>query len=312
MLSEGKAVGFEAWVDSKEDKIRLNEYQVTHHLAQGEKSAYVECYLETIDQPLRIQISRLPTLEDRRDIKVSTHIDGNLLRAKAWLGGEVSCRWDKIVQESATGEEGFITSSLHFTPLPSTDDPTKVTFSPNVLTTLGTIEIILQVGSYRANRRKGQSVSSAITSGNRVVDEKERKLPYAISARNDKKYDLPMLMHYTFTPVSTGSRLYRFLFKYRPRPSLIHLGIIESETQEPEKPFTPPTPQTSLKRKLPPFTTEIDLEDKEDQVVGSQRQAQRIRYLEERIKILSSSQKETLEAAMENGEVIDMTSEDDI
>ncbi|WWC96914.1 hypothetical protein V866_003789 [Kwoniella sp. B9012] len=302
MLSEGKAVGFEAWVESKNDKIRLNEHQVTYHPQEGEGLAYSECFLETIDQPFRIKICRLPILKDRRDIQLKLYIDGNLLKTQAWQDHKPTCEWDRIILQQEQGTAQTVQSLLRFTPHPSTDDPDEVTITSDDMQTLGTIEIIMKVGSYSPACYRSSTPSTMKDIG--VVNEKERKLPYSTSATDCHKYEVKPSRHYKFTPASEGSKLYRFLFKYRPRPALILLGLI----REPAR--SPSLPRASLKRKFSPVKDAVHLEDHQESPPSSQ-QAKRIRYLEDQVQRLSSQQSQTLEAARKNDEIIDLTSIDD-
>ncbi|WVQ64955.1 uncharacterized protein L199_003125 [Kwoniella botswanensis] len=304
MLSVGNAIGFEAWVEERKDKIRLKEYQVTHHPAKGKESAYTECFLETVDQPFRIQISRLPNLKDHRDIRLSPYIDGNLLLAKAWLKDHKSCQWDHIVQKQEQGKRETIKSSLYFTPLPTTDDRTKVTISPETLRTLGTIEIVLEVGSYKPTGYEARHTSKLDKKG--TIHEKTKKLPYAISAVNGEQYELPRTMHYIFTPAAKGSKLYRFLFKYRPRPALVFLKVIDEPAQSHY------VSRVSIKRKSSSVGEAIEVVDDQEGEPNPSLQAKRVKYLEEQVRRLSSQHSQSLEAARKNDEIIDITSADDV
>ncbi|WWD05685.1 hypothetical protein V865_003766 [Kwoniella europaea PYCC6329] len=245
-------------------------------------------------QPFRIRISRLPNLKNHRDIKLSPYIDGNLLLAKAWLRDHDSCQWDSIVQRQGQGKRGTIKSSLYFAPLPTTDDLTKVTISPQALTTLGTIEIVLEVGSYKPTGYEARHTSELDEKG--TIHEKTEKLPYAISTVNGEKYELPRTMHYIFTPAAKGSKLYRFLFKYRPRPALVLLKVIDEPAQSHY------VSRANLKRKSSSIGEATEVVDDQEGEPNPSLQAKRVKYLES----------QSLEAARKNDEIIDLTSADDV
>ncbi|KAK6907391.1 hypothetical protein I203_101385 [Kwoniella mangroviensis CBS 8507] len=302
MLSEGKAVGFEAWVESKDDKIRLNEHQVTYHPPEGEGLAYSQCFLETIDQPFRIKLCRLPTLKDRRDIQLKLYIDGNLLKTQAWRDHRPTCEWDRIIFQQEQGTAPTIKSLLRFTPHPSTHDPDEVTITSDDMQTLGTIEIIMKAGSYSPACYRSATPSTMKKIG--VVNEKERKLPYSTSATDCEKYEVKPSRHYKLRSAPEGGKLYRFLFKYRPRPALILLGLIHEQAKSPSP------PRASLKRKVSPIKDAVYLEDHQESPPSSQ-QAKRIRYLEDQLQQLSSQRSQSLETASRNNEIIDLTSVDD-
>ncbi|WVQ93454.1 hypothetical protein IAU59_000528 [Kwoniella sp. CBS 9459] len=169
MKSEGEGKGFEAWVESRDGRVRLNEYQVEHHPTRDGKSAYTECYLETIDDPIRIKVAKLPTLTLKTDWSCRCSIDGNDLSYSVWLAKFPTHRWKRIYQKD--GNQHYI-CSLQFSPLPTTDDATQVTIKPTAWKDLGSIEITLQRGTWSPSRPHGLNVSD-LTEG--TADEKSKK-----------------------------------------------------------------------------------------------------------------------------------------
>ncbi|WVF65815.1 hypothetical protein IAT40_000552 [Kwoniella sp. CBS 6097] len=292
MLSNGKGKGFEAWVESKDDRVRLNEYQVEHHPARDGKSAYTECFLETIDEPFRIKVTKLASLRIKSDWECSCLIDGKNLSYNIWFERHIAKRWKSVYQE----ENGqYYKCSLLFSPLSTTDDKSKVTIDSSAWSTMGSIELVLKKGKYRPSYKLGLHVGS---SAQGTADEKAKKFAYTVSTGERELVPNTAVTSYTFTPSGSGEVFYRFVFKYRPRAVLVQTRIIDEP--EPEEPARP------RKRKhANESAIALEGEEEEDDVKPSL--AKRLKYLEGRVQELNSENKRLRAGGSSANDSIDLT-----
>ncbi|OCF31668.1 hypothetical protein I316_06673 [Kwoniella heveanensis BCC8398] len=293
MLSDGKGEGFEVGLHidrlSAQDSLEIgaeviftrHEYEVKHHPAEDGKSAYTECFLETIHEPIRIAVSKLPTLKINSDWQCRCLIDGHDLSYPVWLKNSPYDRWKSIYEQDG---DQYYQCSLQFSPIPTTDSVEQVTIKTTALENLGNIEISLERGWYIQSIPVGLTVS-ALTAG--VADEKAKKravgvrlwcmLPYIVltlticSAGDRTVVSNKTRTSYTFLPHTYGETYYRFIFKYRPRIVLQKAHIIdEPELEQPAMP-------RKRKRAASPTVTLVDSEVEED---VKPLLAKRLKYLE--------------------------------
>ncbi|WVW80183.1 hypothetical protein I302_102160 [Kwoniella bestiolae CBS 10118] len=299
MLSEGTAAGLEAWIEGKDDKKPLNEYQVQHHKAKNGESSYTECFLETTDDPFTINIRKVSGSMEKKQFQAKAYVDGNILESRAWLRYRLSQVWDKVYERDG-GD--FKRSSLQFSPIPTTDDPTLVTIDPITMSKIGTIEIDLEEGTL-VETGVQEARSSQLSSG--TVYEKGKKFAYSVSGSDSTVCEIPKVMHYTFVPDSHKKFTHRFIFRYRPRAVLVQMRIID----EPEPSLTP-APRPARKRKLDAIDVDATPEG-EDEDVKPDLNAKRVKYLEEQVKHLADQLKRSRNGSKDQDEVVDLTFDDD-
>ncbi|WVF65818.1 hypothetical protein IAT40_000555 [Kwoniella sp. CBS 6097] len=293
MIGLGNGEGFEAVVENKTTSESLNEHQIQHHPAQDGKSAYTECYLETIDEPFRIKISKLPTMDLVTDWHCRCTIDGHDLDYPIWYNSVPFHDWDKVYQD----EGGQVYSSdLIFAPLPTTDDKDEITFDPLAWNTLGSIELVLRRGAFTPSAMAKPFVAS-LTQG--TADEKAKKFAYTVG--------------------HPGETYYRFIFKYRPRAVLIQHHIIE----EPEVKEPPPllrqrkrarTSVDTLQGQTKEDETDIDGDNSDDDESDESGDVKpdvtkRMRLLEEQVRNLRSENERLRAGDSSFDEPIDLTGE---
>ncbi|WVQ93462.1 hypothetical protein IAU59_000536 [Kwoniella sp. CBS 9459] len=316
MLSHGKDAGFEAWVEGRDDKKRLNEYQIEHHPAENGDPAYTECFLETIDEPFRIVVDKLPQLRIKSDWDCTCRVDGINLRATVWPKKEPRYARDHIIQSQTKG--GNIKSSFRFAPLATTDDTAAVTLTSEALRAIGTIQIILRRGSYTYSGMGSWAGVAKLQPG--IANEKSKKTTdhQAAASGNVRKY--------SFSPYSgRGMSTYRFLFKYRPRAELVRTRVIDEP--EPEEVFAASQAGPSKKRKRISNTIDLTLSGDEDEDeldvkvdvkpelevdkdIKPNIHARRNGYLEERVQELIAENKRLREAERAKASAVDLTSDD--
>ncbi|OCF57875.1 hypothetical protein L486_03896 [Kwoniella mangroviensis CBS 10435] len=302
MLAQGPAVGVEAWVEGKDDKKRLNEHQVQHHPAKNGESSYTECFLETIDEAFVITLSKSDHRFDRHAFRSSLFIDGSVVKNTAWLKDSPSMEWDEVWEKEGNQMKK---SYLKFAPLPTTDDQTKVTIDPLTMKSLGTIEITLERGKFRES---GVQQVHTHQLKNGTIHEKGKKFAYSVTAADSTVCERPSMMHYTFTPDQNRKFTHRFIFRYRPRPVLVQMGIID----EPE-PSPPPTPPRAARKRN---ADAIDIEaisegEGEEGDVKPDLNAKRVKYLEEQVRLLADQLKRTRNGSKDKDDVVDLTLDDD-
>ncbi|WWD05695.1 hypothetical protein V865_003776 [Kwoniella europaea PYCC6329] len=277
MLAQGPAVGLEAWVEGKDDRKRLNEYQVQHHPARNGKSSYTECFLETIDERFVITVSKRDHPLARQDFRTSLSVDGSMIDQVAWLKTSSRLEWAELWEKHGDKARR---SSLKFAPLPTTDDPTKVTIDPQAMKELGWIEITLELGEFA----------------------------YSVTSAESTVCELPSILHYAFTPDKNRKFTHRFVFRYRPRPVLVQMGIID----EPEQAPSPPPPRPARKRKSDVIDIEVTPEGEgEAGDVKPDLNAKRVRYLEEQVRLLADQLKRSRNGSNVKDDVVDLTLDDD-
>ncbi|WWC96922.1 hypothetical protein V866_003797 [Kwoniella sp. B9012] len=303
MLAQGPAVGLEAWVEGKDDRKRLNEYQVQHHPAKNGESSYTECFLETIDEPFRIVVGKLAGKYRVKEFRAEVRVDGSPLDSRAWLWKDRLVTWDQLIHQDA---DGCKKSSLKFAPLPTTDDATKVTIDPITAKEVGTIEITLTLGSYgRGHIREVDSFR--LDTG--TVHEKGKKFAYSVSTADSAICERPKMMYYTLVEDPTSKFSHRFIFRYRPRPVLVHMRVID----EPEASPSPPPARPARKRKSDVIDIEeATPEDKEEEGdVKPNLNAKRVKYLEEQVRLLADQLKRSRNGSNDKDDVVDLTLDDD-
>ncbi|WVQ64946.1 uncharacterized protein L199_003116 [Kwoniella botswanensis] len=277
MLAQGQAVGLEAWVQGKDDRKRLNEYQVQHHPAKKGESSYTECFLETIDEAFVITLFKRDHPLASQDFRTSLFVDGSMIDQVAWLKTSSRLEWAEVWEKH---EDKARRSSLKFAPLPTTDDPAKVTIDPLTMKELGSIEITLEPGEFA----------------------------YSVTSAESTVCEPPSVLHYAFTPGKNRKFTHRFLFRYRPRPVLVQMGIID----EPEPSPPPPPPRPARKRKADVVDIEATSEgDGEEGDVKPDLNAKRVKYLEEQVKLLADQLKRSRNGSRDEDEVVDLTLDDD-
>ncbi|WWC68599.1 uncharacterized protein I206_102529 [Kwoniella pini CBS 10737] len=289
MLALVSEAGFEAWVAKKDSDERLNEYQITHHPAADGQPPYSECFLETIDEPFEIKIAKKLIARGRHLVKrfgKTTHmghrsectIDGQRLSHSLWKEKYKDHCWSQILENDE--EEGRCYSScLKFAPLQTTDDPDQVNIDNDRLKNLGLIEITItkglwvEQGAMRGGRKQKNKLTNAIADerAKNTVDRREVANPYRRPGCD-------------FVP-STALPDYKFVFKYRPRASLIIAGIID-------EPTPPPSPRlarrlTGKRKRSSEAVESIPLKEEIDDI-KPHLDRKRVKYLEEQVQMLSS------------------------
>ncbi|WRT65738.1 uncharacterized protein IL334_002686 [Kwoniella shivajii] len=313
MLSEGKAAGLEAWVEGMDSKNKLNEYQIRHHDAIGDEPPYTECFLETTDESFAIQVRKLHTFSDTTDLHSEAYIDGNPIGSGYGVRiGVKHFKWDKLLIRE---DDQYHKINFKFCPLPTTDDPLKVTIDPTAIKRLGTIEITFWPGFCHHDGLHAEAVTK-LTSG--IAHEGLKKY---LSTRNlsmtpDGLYrgankiacEQPRVVGYRFSKLDKeNSPSYRFVFKYRPRPVLVLMRIIdEPEQEERSMPFQP-----RRKRKIPAGAVDISSDTEEGEDVKPYRAFKRIRYLEDQLKNLTSRMKKASNEKAGKADIVDLTLDDE-
>nr|XP_019050416.1 hypothetical protein I302_00848 [Kwoniella bestiolae CBS 10118]OCF29346.1 hypothetical protein I302_00848 [Kwoniella bestiolae CBS 10118] len=216
---------------------------------------------------------------EKKQFQAKAYVDGNILESRAWLRYRLSQVWDKVYERDG-GD--FKRSSLQFSPIPTTDDPTLVTIDPITMSKIGTIEIDLEEGTL-VETGVQEARSSQLSSG--TVYEKGKKFAYSVSGSDSTVCEIPKVMHYTFVPDSHKKFTHRFIFRYRPRAVLVQMRIID----EPEPSLTP-APRPARKRKLDAIDVDATPEG-EDEDVKPDLNAKRVKYLEEQVKHLADQLK---------------------
>ncbi|WWC87922.1 uncharacterized protein L201_002822 [Kwoniella dendrophila CBS 6074] len=309
MIPDDPVIGFEAWIENKESKVKLNEYRSERSAAKVGESSYTGCYLETIDEPFRICMSKSPGYIDDSDVRISVHADGNQLYRRAWLKGDNAEQTFTQLQEEKDGK--YQTSLLRFAPLPTTDDPDKVTVNPATMQNIGIIEITLECGSYR---KVGYKEDQIFKIESKIADEKEKKFAYSVSGTDTTICERPKSMHYRFTPREEGEYLHRFIFRYRPRLALIQMGIID----EPEESVSPPLPPPPIRRKRKSEIINVDEDEDDKPDIGDRvtedikpdLAAKRVKYLEEELRRVNSQLRNSRKAEKSKNDSIDLTLDD--
>ncbi|WWC68600.1 uncharacterized protein I206_102530 [Kwoniella pini CBS 10737] len=299
MLAQNHAAGFEAWVEGLDDQKRLNEYQIEHHPATEDKSSYTECFLETIDEPFKIMVNKPVKHNRNTEFRSTTKVDGHVLESFVWLKGYLTLWWDEVLEQE--GGKTY-TSKLKFAPTLTTDDPNQVTIDKAALSTLGTIEIILEKGKF-APSRMGNAQTTKIQAG--VAHEESKKFSYSVTTTDRKPYEPQESMHYSFKAEHVGKIFHRFIFKV-----LVHMRIID----EPESSPTPPPPPR--KRKRYSEVIEIDTDEEAVDIKGEEDvkpnlTAKRMKYLEEQIKLLSGQLKQKSKDKDADNGIVDLTKDDE-
>nr|XP_019050421.1 hypothetical protein I302_00853 [Kwoniella bestiolae CBS 10118]OCF29351.1 hypothetical protein I302_00853 [Kwoniella bestiolae CBS 10118] len=214
-------VPLEAWVEGNVDEKRLKEYQVEHPHDRQAGVPHTTCFLETINEPFSIKIQFL----DQKTFKahqwfVQCSVDRQTLAGGMWVNNP-AYRYSHFVER----KDGLLyQSDMKFSPLPTTDDEENVTIDNAQLQDLGKIKILVHFGQWVTTRSEGKAHSVSMVSG--TVHEKTKKgvNPKVIA-------DTPSPTSYTFVVDKNGKNYYRFTFKYRPRPVLELMGVIEGEPE---------------------------------------------------------------------------------
>ncbi|WRT65739.1 uncharacterized protein IL334_002687 [Kwoniella shivajii] len=298
MLSDGDGAGFEAWVEGKNSKIRLNEHQVRHQAGNDGGPPYTECFLETNDEPFRIKIQKSPSTHGQSDYRCRAYVDGTLLGPSVWRSENESMGWDHIYQKS--GGEHF-SVSLQFSPISD-----EVTLDLSKMKSIGNIELVLEKGAFRFKRRGRDSITDLV---NGTADEKSKK------GTIPEKTEESQVDYYTFIPSKRDKHFYRFVFKYRPRVVLVQTRIID----EPEIEDSATAPMIRPKRKR--YSGVIDMVDTDEEKVKEEEEeeedtkpnikAKRIKYLEDQVRLLSSENKQLREGGSSIRDPVDLTFDED-
>ncbi|WWC60360.1 uncharacterized protein I303_102931 [Kwoniella dejecticola CBS 10117] len=324
MLAPNSEAGFEAWVGRKDSPERLSEYQITHHLSTHEQPAYSECYLETIDEPFEIRISKRHVARGNHvqkkfgknahmGYRAECRVDGISLSYSCWKERYKDKCWNQVIERDEDGKS--YSSSLKFAPLQTTDDPDQVTIDANKLQNLGLIEITLTRGYWveqARNDARGQGKPKKWK--NDVADEKMKKTTDRREIENQGHRH-----SYNFVP-STPVPEYKFVFKYRPRAALMIAGIID----EPPPPSPEPARKRQTKRKrgslfIDPSVEREDDDDNEDDVDVDvdvkpkvKIEGKRVKYLEDQVRMLSSELHNVRNGAKgtSKGHPVDLTLDD--
>ncbi|WVF65838.1 hypothetical protein IAT40_000575 [Kwoniella sp. CBS 6097] len=318
MFSQGKEVGFEAWVEARDDKKRLNVYQMEHHPAKDGQPAYTECFLETIDEPFRIVIEKLPGFRNKLDWQCQCLVDGIDLEDDAWPKETDRVERDHVYHQPQDGS-GVLKSSLKFAPMQTSDDNEKITVSDEALTKYGTIEIILRRIIFTFVGTEEPAVTS-LQQG--IINEKCAK------PTEDENVELYDVDSYTFRyPRGKGKSSYRFLFKYRPRVELIRAKIIAATEADAGLLGPGPSKKRKRQRMWNPIDLTISSDEEErpgvDVYVKSEQEfdfkeedikphklARRNKYLEERNSELLAEVKRLRGAKRGEGPAVDLTLDD--
>nr|XP_019012043.1 uncharacterized protein I206_02881 [Kwoniella pini CBS 10737]OCF50824.1 hypothetical protein I206_02881 [Kwoniella pini CBS 10737] len=270
MLAQNHAAGFEAWVEGLDDQKRLNEYQIEHHPATEDKSSYTECFLETIDEPFKIMVNKPVKHNRNTEFRSTTKVDGHVLESFVWLKGYLTLWWDEVLEQE--GGKTY-TSKLKFAPTLTTDDPNQVTIDKAALSTLGTIEIILEKGKF-APSRMGNAQTTKIQAG--VAHEESKKFSYSVTTTDRKPYE-PQENEPESSPTPPPP----------PRKRKRYSEVIEIDTDE----------------------EAVDIKGEED--VKPNLTAKRMKYLEEQIKLLSGQLKQKSKDKDADNGIVDLTKDDE-
>ncbi|WVQ64948.1 uncharacterized protein L199_003118 [Kwoniella botswanensis] len=319
MLGESTGAAFEAWVGDKATGERLNEYQIEHHPAEDGQPAWSECFLETIDEPFRIEVvkmgldsasgrgSRSSHRQAKQGISCVCTFDGESLSYSIWFDDSKSHGWSGVYEKDEMDGKVY-KACLNFAPLPTTDEVDKITIDDNKLKQLGVIEIMIHKGYYMPAGPSGIKCTN-IKVG--TADEKAKK-----TSNREEVYDTyKARTSYTFYPYHPLVKDYRFVFKYRPRAMLVHSGIIN------EPPPPPPLTQwlsgphrSNSKRKRNFEHSEVTLIS-DDEIVGRDvkpdLERKRVKYLEDQVKKLSSELNNLKKGGKSKVDAVDLTLDDD-
>ncbi|WVQ78859.1 hypothetical protein IAT38_000950 [Cryptococcus sp. DSM 104549] len=208
MRSEGLYEGFEAWVEGKEDGIRLNEYeyQIRQHERSGTRGPHATCYLETIDKPFRVKVQKTAPFANSRDWNVIFKLDGVEMKGCAW--------------------QPFNTQSdLMFSPVPTTDDANKISLTGEDMKAVGIIEITFSYGVVTPGY-VGEIAPAVVKTG--VANEKAKKFAYSVKSTNAKRVVGPQTTQCSnFQPSPDGRNWFTFVFNYRSRHVLVKTHVID-------------------------------------------------------------------------------------
>ncbi|WVQ78121.1 hypothetical protein IAT38_000202 [Cryptococcus sp. DSM 104549] len=187
---------------------------------------FSECYLETIDEPFDITLSRTGDLLTTCDINAFTDIDGQHIKSMSMADGRATAHFGTY--KYADEEGRLVQSVLRFRPLPTTDDPDEATVTEAQVDRLGTVEVTFRMGERRefwVDGRGGRGGgmrrnSRALEVG--VADERIKKMAYAVttsdampcSRRQENNRDTKTVWEY-FGP--NGGWVYRMYFHVSPQ-----------------------------------------------------------------------------------------------
>ncbi|WWC87926.1 uncharacterized protein L201_002826 [Kwoniella dendrophila CBS 6074] len=313
MFGRDAGIHFDAWVGNLSNEERLNEYQITHHPASPGQSAWSECFLEATEDEFQVKISKRATFLTKRKVKkpkdgiLGIHcdcmIDGQRLPYNVWWDRKPEHQWKCIVEKDEIDGKMYH-ANLKFAPLQTTDDPDQVTVTSQTSQKLGTIEIILWSGYFIPGPKQAIATSSL---RNDVADEKSKKFSYTVSpsTRTEMQQTHASSVHIHALTLNPD---YKFVFKYRPRPVLLHTGIIDEPAPPPQAIPDPPKRKRSLA-----VEQAILVEDDEniDRDVKPDLERKRMKYLEDQVKKLSSEQKHLRKSGKTKAEAVDLTLDDD-
>ncbi|WWC87913.1 uncharacterized protein L201_002813 [Kwoniella dendrophila CBS 6074] len=207
----------EAWIEEKESKIRLNEYQVEHIPGNQIDPPTTICFLEITNEPFTINLEKSERLFIGSDLRAICEIDKRDIGFSIWKADLYQISWKSIWERDERNR--LYKSSLKFDVVPTTTDPRKVDISTDDLESIGTISITITPGTTKRCRSprevetfdkvKGKAMENRGTS-DRVKSE-EWQPPF-----------------YDFKPSGNGRPYHRFIFNYRSRPVLKFFEIIKS------------------------------------------------------------------------------------
>ncbi|WVQ93456.1 hypothetical protein IAU59_000530 [Kwoniella sp. CBS 9459] len=298
MIGQGGGLGIEALVENRDTFQPLNEYQIQHYPAKNGEPSYTECFLETIDDPVRIKVKKLPTLVSKgTDRQCRCYVDGVYLNYPFLYSGAETLEWESVYEKEG-GK--YYECSLRFAPLPTTDKLGDVTLDDSVWKNIGKIELTLRKGKCHLGGDMELWVPT-LTQG--IADEKAKKFAYTVKTGDRTAVANTTRGFCDFTP--DGGIEHRFIFKYRPRVALVSAHIIDEPEEE-----RPIPPARRKRSKTSVETLEGESGDGEEEGDVKPNVAKRMRYLEERVRQLNSDVKRLRAGGSSAEDSIDLTQDD--
>ncbi|WVQ78814.1 hypothetical protein IAT38_000905 [Cryptococcus sp. DSM 104549] len=261
-----------------------------------------ECFLETIDSPFSVHMTKDNAKVPKHDWKVEGFFDGRLFTCSTCM--KAGKEWSQAeVEEMVDGK--MYKAALSFTRLATTYEPELATVEKDKYSSLSSIEIQLEYGRLlRPTRKKIATVDL----GAMTADEKKAK-----KTQDRKVVEDTLETAYDFYPVNgkpEDGSYYRFVFKYRPRFLLKLWRVIESSDSEDEE---PPSKKQKKKQKASKTNGKrskvIDLCDDDSDGEYDHTWAQRVRELDNEKRLLKAHLKLKEQGAHKAEGAIDLTSD---